>query len=421
LHLVTTTVQISLPILSQSSHSFGRQFFWGYFRPSHADNLGDSYTVYNQTDNNTYLVEGQEAFLVLNNQSASNQILTTTVDNVQYSLIADTTINSTLDFVANTYASAASCEIISQKCNLTGHLIAPYVVSAPYNCSTKFSGDLGVSNSSDLSERQFTSAYFSDENLESKLERDSPSVNPFYFVSAARTDTVSGGIVSGPLETDPNFVYLKTNGLGVIFRCRVDIQKLQYTYSSGIITNINATAANGSEAALFLAPMLFTTYPLIALENMLVLAATSNSTSQQFIDTIQIQYSKLVAASASAVIRNASNILEQGHMQTLITRMPKAPLWTLAAFNLFYVLAGIILVLVILWERPAQGIEVKQRLSVAGLAANSFEPHENGAVAVDKYDLFDESKGTGYSSRIRMVTTESGPKYESSGVRHRVS
>jgi hypothetical protein len=97
------------------------------------------------------------------------------------------------------------------------------------------------------------------------------------------------------------------------------------------------------------------------------------------------------------------NVEEQVRTQILATRMPKAPLFTLVVANLLYVLFGIALVCFISAGSPRKTYLIKQRLTIEGLAATSFEPASStGLDAESTQDFFAESKTPGHSTRVGL-------------------
>ena len=66
-------------------------------------------------------------------------------------------------------------------------------------------------------------------------------------------------------------------------------------------------------------------------------------------------------------------ILEQHRERVLVARVPKVPLWMLVAFNCVYGILGIVLALLALSASLGNTNDVRERLSIAGVVAFSFE------------------------------------------------
>jgi len=79
----------------------------------------------------------------------------------------------------------------------------------------------------------------------------------------------------------------------------------------------------------------------------------------------------------------------------LVSRVPKAPLFTLIGLNLLYALLGILLMLYTLcFAKPSENRDVQARLTLSGLASFCFEDEGRARAPVEKVErLFEERAG----------------------------
>jgi hypothetical protein len=419
LHLVTKSVFINQPVPTIGNpNAFGRSFPTEAFGSAFTSTVASSYAV-SAFNENSIQKNASEAMMVLKNSSSESQVMTTIFDNVQYALIADVELSRDIDFIANTYASSVSCEAITPQCDLD--LLLPPPGAIEYNCSTGFAGNLTSDNF--FGNYGYEWAVYPNASLEVPYSRSSvsstPPANPFYYVTVAHI-VVNSYQSDDTLFNDPNFVPLREFEYGIAMSCRVDIHKLQYTYSNGVIVNISATPANATEAGLFLADVLLTDWTYLDFaDTLFTVGSVVNNTLQQFLDSIGSNFAKLVAAGPSGIMLKEDNIVQQAHKQMLVTRMPRAPLWTLIALNGAYLAFGTLLVIVVVASRPTQGYEVKRHLKVSGIVASSFEASRNSTVATaaaaekaQPFDFFAESKGPGHSSRVGIILNKSSALWQ---------
>jgi len=125
-------------------------------------------------------------------------------------------------------------------------------------------------------------------------------------------------------------------------------------------------------------------------------------------------FSRAAVAFSSGLSVPVKNDKEWSRDNTyLATRVPYVPLYTLVALKGLYALFALTLaILAVFWTRPSEAQEVKERLTVDGLAAGFFEPssaHERPVK--DITDLFEEHKGrekSAESQKIGLLQTEQG-------------
>lgn len=97
----------------------------------------------------------------------------------------------------------------------------------------------------------------------------------------------------------------------------------------------------------------------------------------------------------------------------LATRVPLAPLYFLIGLKAIYAIFALgLALLAVFLTHPDEAQEVKERLTIDGLAAGFFEPNANHQKAVKNVqDLFDEHQGTEKSEdakKIGLLQTKQG-------------
>ena len=100
-------------------------------------------------------------------------------------------------------------------------------------------------------------------------------------------------------------------------------------------------------------------------------------------------------------------IVAQERSTKLVTRIPKAPLYTLLLANMLFVALGIALAVLAIARGGGEVREIQARLSIEGLVASVFEGGraKEGVESVD--DLFEEKYGQ-ESTRVGINNSAQG-------------
>jgi hypothetical protein len=414
LHVVTTTVALDQAQNSTIS-SFGRRFSPACDISSAS--MIDS-CVLNVAATNIFAVNGTEGLLLLSNQSTSNQVITSTLGDAEISLITDRSISSNNDFSTDSLAVNVDCKPITSACKT----VVESGASTPFHCSDYFQGDLtNAASCGNITSdgllggflvRNLYVGFTFDSQLEHPIRVLNITSNPFYFGIGATINNVLQGSIGRNLDNDPEIVTVQHGGQAVILNCAVTTYNAHYIYSNGSVVSATITPTNTTDTTTLLAPFVAVTgYLEMYVESALRVAGLSN-TSQQIADKFGISFGQIMLAASSGVMEPVQNQAEQTRTQILVTRMPKAPLFTLVVANLLYVLFGIALVCFICVGNPRESYGIKQRLTAEGLAARLFEPDNNNASAESTEEFFEESTTPGASSRIGLLfDTKAGWQY----------
>jgi hypothetical protein len=133
--------------------------------------------------------------------------------------------------------------------------------------------------------------------------------------------------------------------------------------------------------------------------------ADLTNTSQKFADTFAGVFEQVSLGMSVAAFVNHTNIEEQVRSSILVARVPKAPLFTLMAFNFLFVFFGLVAFALALKSQPRLARDVQARLSVIGLVTNQFEGARAGTWVSKVEDLFGEHVGDEQKSRVSLVRT----------------
>ena len=238
-------------------------------------------------------------------------------------------------------------------------------------------------------------------------------MNPFFVGTWAMVDT-QGHLVGAPdpslqLTKDPEIVKPNHGGLAWVLKCNTSVYDLVYTYRNGTITETLLSLANASTGGLVAAPM-NEDFPLSNLE-IATKVASFSSNAQQLADKWAKSYSQTALGLSAGVMTSKPSSLEHQRTPILVARIPKAPLFTLVALNLIYVIIGLGLALyAMLTSDFAGGVAaIRQRLTIPGLIAECFEDSRRAPQGWNEVErLFAENDGKGLSGRVAAEEGENG-------------
>ena len=214
---------------------------------------------------------------------------------------------------------------------------------------------------------------------------------------------------SAQLTKDPDIVTPVHGGLAWVLKCNTSVYDLVYTYRNGTIIDPLLSLANASMGGLIAAPM-NEDFPLSNLETATKVASFSSS-AQQLADKWAKSYSQIALGLSAGVMTSKPSSLEHRITPILVARIPKAPLFTLVALNLIYVIIGLGLALYALLTSDFAGGAgaIRQRLTIPGLVAECFEDSRRAPQGWNEVErLFAEKDGKGLSSRVAAEEGENG-------------
>jgi hypothetical protein len=346
------------------------------------------------------LVNGSQSLQVLNNVSDSIAVITYESD-VAFTYLG-IPVSDTLsqrDYSAHTFGMSTQCKPISNECNLN----AADGASTPFQCTPAFSGD--------VTEQTFYMTYFTDADMSSNSTE--PGIeNPYFFGIAALANPDGGGsLVQTGLTPIPEIVTPTHGGIAFVLLCSSKMYDIQYDSVNGSITQFIATPSNDSVANIWQGSMAYTSIGWPSLEQAASLATFSNS-AQELADKIALAYSRVALAVGADVVVPSRASAAQQRNSFLVSRVQAAPLFTLVAANLLFVLLGVVLTIVALVAGNGEVHDVQARLSIVGLVADAFEGSRARRGVENMDDLFQETDEYG---NIRIAidrSTDGGYTYK---------
>jgi hypothetical protein len=359
--------------------------------------------------------------------SRSNTIFNVTAgDGSNYYFLGDIHSGMKLDFAAQTLAVKTECKMVTDTCNVSpegGFTCGTY--TAP---SFSFSGQVGVAvenATSSPDEAMVGIQFFNDSALTQPVGLGSSatdlftSSNPLHFLSWSKgfppVDTYADEF--GYMRNN-GFLKNDTNGDTVfIVSCSATIYEAEYYWMNGSVAPTELEAyelAPDYYGAVYSAP--FSTNSALshlALQDAAALAAYQ--LRPEGVGKVFANYfSKAAVAFSAGLSVPVQNDREWKRENTyLATRVPLLPLYTLIAVKGVYAFFALALALLAVFTtRPSEAQEVKERLTVDGLAAGFFEPNAAHEKAVKQVsDLFQEHQTpekNDTTQKVGLLQTDQG-------------
>ncbi|EXJ75152.1 uncharacterized protein A1O5_01848 [Cladophialophora psammophila CBS 110553] len=376
------------------------------------------------------VLNAQQAAETLMSNSVNNTIFNVTVNGSNYYFLGDVLSSRTLDFVATTLAIKTQCQMVTPNCTVTSvNDVSSGFTCGPYNApSFSYSGEVGMDPKNATSapdEAMVGIQFFNDTGLTQPVGFGSSTTNLFSTQNPLQFLTWSKGFPPVDTYQDEfaqmrNNSYLKYDATGdtvFILSCSAIISVVKYNWTNGTVSLIELEADENTAdyyGAVFSAPFAINS-PLshLSLQDAAALAAyqkTPEGLSKIFAD----RFSQAAVALSSGIAIRVKNEQEWTRDNFfLATRVPYLPLYLLVTLKAIYALFALgLALLAVFLTQPSQAQEVKERLTVDGLAAGFFEPHANHERAVKNVcDLFDEHQSPEKSEdtkKIGLLQTEKG-------------
>ncbi|KAJ9615147.1 hypothetical protein H2200_001221 [Cladophialophora chaetospira] len=400
LHIVTSTINLDVlsPPAPEPALGYGRSLAPECYNTSFTPGSLTQCIGNIQPPSQIAFPTVSEATQTSLNLSSINAALSCSIDHKNFAFLTAARRNPNLDFRASTYAISTTCAPASKACNLQNDNtcqrsdgcplgIIQYTLGSPYNCSADLYGDMNnpddpgsafLSNGSSFGTysninfflQMFRRPGFSDPIGSVEGQEETP--NPFYFALGGTVAT------SNALSDDPEAIASNQNfNSAFIFNCTSTVYELDYimingTFAGGNYTKANATLSNNIGWTLLNADA--RALSRNNLESAFISGAQQTNTSQSFADFFAQGFSRSTISMIAGITNPKMNSAEQLRENRLITRLPKAPFFTLIVLNLLFAALGIALAVVALLSQPRRTRNIQARLSTAGLVAALLEP-----------------------------------------------
>lgn len=309
--------------------------------------------------------------------------------------------SSYFDYRANTIALATQCRPVTKACNMQATLNP-----TPFKCNNGFYRD--VDNLTN-----FEVFLFEDDTYSSALDTNEKGAffgkNPFYLASWAVVDSQGKPGTVFPSDSrmakllqDPDVVQPEEGGMGWVIECTGTVYEAEYSVINNTVMNPKFTLASDGHGAAIAAPV-SQSFANAAVEQAHRAASVVSSSAQELASVWGDQYSITSLSLVAGSMTPRKNLDQQHRLQKLVARVPKAPLFVLILLNLAYVGLGILLTLyAMIFTRVGSGTgAARQRLTVQGLVAASFEPTQRAVLGGNKVeDMFVERDNQQPSLRV---------------------
>ena len=214
------------------------------------------------------------------------------------------------------------------------------------------------------------------------------------------------------IEGDPEIIRfdmrLWTDEYWFVFKCDVTAYSLTYALVNHTLVSANLTLADDDVASL-LRNMVQTGGGTPTLEYSSQLAVAQSSSIDEMATNFALQLDQLMLAFSANFWTPVPNLQEQTRNNMLVTRVPKAPLFTLIVLCLIFVLLGVAVTVLALTGQTPHTREVQARLNIFGVVASRFESDErNETLVTNLENVFEERDGNSRSTRIGVARSRKG-------------
>ena len=364
-------------------------------------------------------------YLIMNNASNTQQVLTTTQNGSELSFLAPANLPPGLDYRTSTIAISSSCQPLSQQCQFGSSASSKSDVeniNVVFNCSSDFQSKFGISSLTGLSSN-IDSYGGGQTNPNGAFWRfppnwtyPDPGVWPPTLASATTNDSInfSTGTLAfvdksinfnPSLLNDPEML-LDTGWLFYLLGCNIAVYNMTYSWVNNTIATTLLVPSDDT-VAFYLENYFGATSESAQLSYTVISTLIRSNSSAQIAVNYAQSLAKIMAAFTASALEPLTNTEEQLRQNIIVARVPKAPLFTLILFCLLFVLLGLALFVIALRGQNAETREIQAQLNIFGMTASRFESPKDADV--DKVeDLFEERKGGAQSTKVGMVRSEGG-------------
>lgn len=317
------------------------------------------------------------------------------------------------DYTASTFGMETKCNAVSTQCNLKVQNGA----STPFFCSDAFQGDVSVMDEEETYPACYPNCYANwyltyftnsqrNEN-ETGYGLLKGGGNPFYFGLAA---LVNKAIDTVPLNSS-EIVGPLHGGMAYVLECNSTVYDVEYDSVNGIITRFDTSKSNDSVANIFKGALGATTVGTDYLKQSASVAVFSDS-MQELCHKFAMSFNRASLSVGASTLQPNDAILAQERSTKLVTRIPKAPLYTLVLANMLFVALGIALAALAIARSGGEVREIQARLSIEGLVANIFEGRRAKERVESIENLFEEKYGQESTRIIIHNSAQGGYEYQ---------
>jgi hypothetical protein len=353
-------------------------------------------------DQSYSLSNPSEGYKLAQGISLLNNITTISSSKTSISILLPSNPHPDLDWRAKTIGVTTQCENIATKCmNPSGSI---GFSNQEFNCSksvgfpSEFSGKMGIHQGGTMwNWTLFPNAL--PENT-SSIEYNLP--NPYNFVLQA----VGTEKPQDKLTKDPDMIVRDNFVSNTILKCNTTIYDVVYTSINGTITIEDHHSSNLNISQSINGPTIFSllfAHPEQASLPSFVKSGFSTAlfSSESAIEMAQRFaniYSRITLAFGSVALNPLETLVQQTRATSLVTCVPKAPLFALVGLAGLYLALAIILAVIAVRNTSGDVADIQSQLSISGLAATRFEStgsadDNSGGSGGNIEDIFEEFRG----------------------------
>lgn len=369
----------------------------------------------------------QQAAETLMSRSLNNTVMNITANGTNYYFLGDVGANAELDFSAAALAVSTQCRMVTPNCTLDGHGFTCGAYAAP---SFSYSGSVGfapgdVTSPSDMA--MVGVQFFHDTTWDrpAGFGDDTTDLfatqNPIHFLTWSKgfPPMNTYGDQFPAMREGKYYQYDDTGDTVYILDCSTSIYDAEYYWVNGTVASVEVDGDGNGLAPDYYGAVLSAPFGTnTALSHLSLQDASALAAYQKDPGDLSLVYSNYFSRAAVALTSGFSVAVLNERESTrtnsyLATRVPWVPLYTLVALKAVYAAFALGLAfLAVFLTHPSQAQEIKERLTVDGLAAAFFEPcaqHEQAVKNVQ--DLFEEhqdSEPSDDTKRVGMLQTKQG-------------
>jgi hypothetical protein len=293
------------------------------------------------------------------------------------------------DYSATSFGLRTSCKPASRACGLEH----PFGRSYRFDCTAAgfpiMKGDLARMTR----EGRFI---FANDSAGTQNMTFGTTTNPFRFGAGAWLGSMSSG-----LWKDPEIVsdQVKT----AIILCETEVLDATYTSSNGSISIIRSVKTENEDLVRSVSAIQAaeTFWGDLLIQAMVLAGTEQNSTAMA--DSFARSFSRIWLALTAGVTEAVPNTEQWIRREPLISRIPKAPFWTLVGFCIGYVVLIfwiVVMALIYVNGDPENVAKTKMRFNVEAIASTAYEQTKRGLPAADVSELFEENDVGGQKKRV---------------------
>ncbi|TID18916.1 hypothetical protein E6O75_ATG06037 [Venturia nashicola] len=398
------------------------QFMYQNREPSPMDRLPCTIA---SADQSYYPVNSSEGYKLAQGATGIlNNITAVTTNGTTIALLLPSNPHPSLDWRAKSIGVTTQCENIAKKCNIIEGFAG--LDNSEFRCPkslgfpSDFSGKMGIYQGG--SAWNWTLFPNSLPANTSKIQYNLP--NPYNFVLQA----VGTERLRPNLSSDPSMAVVSNSFFSnTILRCNTTIYDVIYTSINGTVEIEDLQLSNPDMSQSINGPTVFSLLSVASeqatlqsfVQSGFSYALFSSDSTKQMSQSFADAYGRVTLAFGSVALSPMETLAEQERTVSLVTCVPKAPLWTLVGLAGLYLVLALVLTVVAVHNTSTDVVDIQSQLSIHGLAARSFESAEIIDDNINRRagnieDRFEELRGQCESGEIARVgfTTQSDSGWE---------